>query len=64
MTEILLRLVLSTIKQPNHLMLPNCIGGVMVSVLALSAVVILSPDRVKQKAIILAFVASPLSMQH
>jgi hypothetical protein len=40
-------------------------GGVMVSVLASSAVECgFEPDRVKPKTIKLVFVASPLSTQH
>ena len=43
----------------------NRIGGVMVSVLASSAVDRgFEPDRVKPKTIKLVFVASPLSTQH
>jgi hypothetical protein len=43
----------------------NRISGVMVNVLALSAVDRgFEPDRVKPKTIKLVFVASPLSMQH
>ena len=43
----------------------KAIGGVMVSVLALSAVDRgFEPDRVKPKTIILVFVASPLSTHH
>ena len=43
----------------------NRIGGVMVSVLASSAVDCgFEPDRVKPKTIKLVFVASPLSTQH
>ena len=48
-----------------HLCYINSIGGVMVSVLASSAVDRgLEPGRVKPKIIKLAFVASPLSTQH
>jgi hypothetical protein len=43
----------------------NCIGGVMVSVLAASAYIMgPSPDRVKPKTIQLVFVPTPLSTQH
>ena len=44
----------------------NRIGGVMVSVLALSAVysVVSTPGRVKPKTIKLVFVVSPLNTQH
>ena len=43
----------------------NRIGGVMVSVLASSAVDVgLSPSRVKPRIMKLVFVASPLSTQH
>jgi hypothetical protein len=44
----------------------NRIGGVMVSVLALSVVyiVVSTPGRVKPKTIKLVFVVSPLNTQH